>query len=383
MKQVTDFFSGLFAADQWPARWNCGNWSDFHGWLYIISDLMIWLAYFLIPIIIIDYFIKKRGALKFQNVYFLFAAFILLCGATHFLDALMFWTPVYRFSALVRFITGVVSLLTVFYLVKVLPDAFRQKTNKELEFEIARRKMVERKLSEANKGLQAFAYIASHDLQEPLRKIRTFTSLLENANSGTFDEKSKEYTKKIVRSSAKMQSLIEDVLKLSSIDNEMEFKRVNVSEIISAAADDLEIKITEKNAVIEQEEIPDVWGNAAYLSQLFANLLSNSLKFSKETPSIKITGYQKDSTVIIRFTDNGIGMHQKETEQIFLAFNRLHNRDHFEGSGIGLAICKKIIETHNGKISVESKIDAGTTFIIELPAANKVPAELISTAENG
>ncbi len=379
MKQVTDFFSGLFATDQWPARWKCGNWSDFHGWLYIVSDLMIWLAYFLIPIIIIDYFIKKRGALKFQNVYFLFAAFILLCGSTHFLDALMFWTPVYRVSALVRFITGIVSLLTVFYLIKVLPDAFRQKTNKELEFEIARRKMAERKLSEANQGLQAFAYIASHDLQEPLRKIRTFTSLLENANSGNFDEKSKEYTKKIVKSSAKMQTLIEDVLKLSSIENEIECERVNVSEIISAAGDDLEIKIAEKKAIIEHGEIPDVWGNAAYLSQLFANLLSNSLKFSKEKPSIKITGYQQESTVVIWFTDNGIGMDQKETERIFLAFNRLHNREQFEGSGIGLAICKKIIETHNGKISVESEKDRGTSFIIELAAADKAPIASVST----
>jgi two-component system, chemotaxis family, sensor kinase Cph1 len=368
MKQVTDFFSGLFATDQWPARWKCGNWTEFHGWLYIISDLMIWLAYFLIPIIIIDYFIKKRDVLQFKNVYFLFAAFILLCGSTHFLDALMFWTPAYRFSALVRFVTGIVSLLTVFYLVKVLPDAFRQKTSKELEMEIAKRQLAEKQLSEANQGLQAFAYIASHDLQEPLRKIKTFTSLLQKANADKFDAKSSEYAGKIVHSSAKMQSLIEDVLTLSSIENEIAFKRVKVANIISAAAETLEIKIAEKNAVIHQGEIPDVWGNEAYLCQLFTNLLSNSLKFSNQTPHINISGHQQGNAVVIRFSDNGVGMDQNDTERIFQAFSRLHTKAKFEGSGIGLAICKKIIEAHHGKISVISEIDNGTTFIIELLA---------------
>ena len=139
MQQVLDFFKRLFATDDWPARWNCGKWTSFHGWLYIISDISIWIAYFLIPLIILDYLSKKKNGIKFQMVYLLFAAFILLCGITHFLDALMFWIPMYRLNALVRFITGVASILTVYYLFKILPQAFRQKSNAELEHEVARR----------------------------------------------------------------------------------------------------------------------------------------------------------------------------------------------------------------------------------------------------
>src|SRR5687767_10007153 len=98
MNQVVEFFRHLFDTSSWPARWKCGYWSDFHGWLYIISELMIWIAYFLIPLIIINYFSKKRASIKFRKVYLLFASFILLCGSTHFFDAMMFWIPMYRFN---------------------------------------------------------------------------------------------------------------------------------------------------------------------------------------------------------------------------------------------------------------------------------------------
>ena len=115
--------------------------------------------------------------MRFRKVYLLFATFILLCGSTHFLDALMFWVPMYRFNAVVRLATGIVSIFTVYHLFKILPTIFQQKTSVELEREIKLRKEAEQKLEESNKSLEAFAYIASHDLQEPLRKISTFTNL--------------------------------------------------------------------------------------------------------------------------------------------------------------------------------------------------------------
>ena len=145
MNQLSDFFSRLFDYTDWPPRWHCGKWSEFHGWLYIISDLLIWTAYFIIPLLIIK-FIKKRHGVKFIKLYFLFAAFILACGATHLLDAMSFWFPVYRLNALVRFITGVISWLTVFYLYKFLPTAFSLKTQQQLEYEIEQRKKAEQKL---------------------------------------------------------------------------------------------------------------------------------------------------------------------------------------------------------------------------------------------
>lgn len=120
MEQLEDFITKLFLADDWPARWVCGEWSSFHGWLYITSDIAIWLAYFVIPAIII-FFIQKRHNLPFLPVFWLFGAFIILCGSTHLIDALMFWWPGYRLSALVRVLTALVSLATAFVLIRDLP----------------------------------------------------------------------------------------------------------------------------------------------------------------------------------------------------------------------------------------------------------------------
>ena len=122
MGQLAEFFSQLLETSDWPPRWSCGYWSDFHGWLYIASDVMIWLAYFTIPAIIV-WFVQRRPTVPFLPVFWLFGAFILLCGTTHAIDALIFWWPAYRVSAICRFATAVVSLATVFALIRDLPRA--------------------------------------------------------------------------------------------------------------------------------------------------------------------------------------------------------------------------------------------------------------------
>jgi len=132
MEQVSEFITKLFSADDWPARWVCGTWSSFHGWLYITSDIAIWLAYFVIPAIII-FFTQKRHNLPFLPVFWLFGAFIILCGSTHLLDALMFWWPGYRLSALVRLLTALVSMATAFVLIRDLPKLIEMKPKDELK----------------------------------------------------------------------------------------------------------------------------------------------------------------------------------------------------------------------------------------------------------
>ncbi len=154
MNDVFEFFKKLFDTDDWPPRWHCGKWSEFHGWLYIISDLLIWAAYFAIPVIIIRFITYKRQR-RFIKLYFLFAGFILACGATHFLDAIGFWIPAYRLSALVRAITAVISWLTVFNLVKLLPYAFSLKPSELLEAEIEMRKKAEAESQSKNLELEA------------------------------------------------------------------------------------------------------------------------------------------------------------------------------------------------------------------------------------
>jgi len=131
MEDMLEFFQNILATDMWPPRWMCGIWSEFHGWLYIISDLTIWLAYFMIPVVIM-WFLQKKPDLPFLPVFWLFVAFILLCGATHALDAIIFWWPAYRLSALLRLVTAVVSMFTVFALVRDIPKLLEVSTNADL-----------------------------------------------------------------------------------------------------------------------------------------------------------------------------------------------------------------------------------------------------------
>lgn len=369
MKQLLDFFSKLFDSKDWPPRWYCGQWSNFHGWLYILSDLTIWLAYFLIPVLIINYIRRKRGDLEFSRIYFLFASFILLCGTTHFIDVLMFWVPVYRLNALVRFATGVVSMVTVFYLVKMLPTFFKQQTYNALIKEIEQRKEAERKLAIANADLEKFAYVASHDMQEPLRKIIVFSEMLEQRNSKQFDDRSTELLNKIIRSSHRMQRLITDVLSLSKLAQDVPLNQVNVNVVIERALEDLEVKIQDKNATVTTESLPVVMGNETYLQQLFYNLIGNAIKFSNGKPVVNITGKAANNKAFISVSDNGIGIDEEYHEKIFLPFQRLNGSAQFEGSGIGLSLCKKIVSIHGGNIEVESKPGKGSTFIVQLDLA--------------
>jgi chemotaxis family two-component system sensor kinase Cph1 len=369
MDQVNDFFSRLLESSDWPARWHCGQWSDFHGWLYIISDLTIWLAYFLIPAFIFNYVRKKRGDLEFSRIYFLFASFILLCGTTHLLDAVMFWVPVYRLNALVRAATAAVSMVTVYYLVKLLPTFFKQQTYNALLNEIEQRKEAERKLAIANADLEKFAYVASHDMQEPLRKIIVFSEMLEERNSDQFDDRSTELINKIIRSSHRMQRLITDVLSLSKLAQDVQLSDVKINTVIDKALEDLEVKIQDRNAIITTENLPTVKGNEGYLQQLFYNLIGNAIKFSNEQPVVHINGTTMDGRAYISISDNGIGIDEEYFEKIFLPFQRLNGSAQFEGSGIGLSLCKKIITIHGGNIEVKSKPGQGSTFIVELALA--------------
>jgi len=152
MKDIADFFRQLMDSSDWPPRWHCGKWTEFHGWLFIVSDLLIWSSYFAIPVVILKYISRKQNA-RFIRLYFLFAAFILACGATHFLDAVAFWVPLYRLSALVRLITGIISWITVFYIVKYLPLAVSLRPVKELEQEIEQRQKAEEQFRSLNAKL--------------------------------------------------------------------------------------------------------------------------------------------------------------------------------------------------------------------------------------
>jgi len=374
MDQVLEFFEKLFWAESWPPRWHCGKWTDFHGWLYICSDIAIWLAYFAIPVFLIKFVTQKRD-IPLPSVFWLFGAFILLCGLTHLMDAAMFWWPAYRLNGFMRFLTACVSWLTVFSIVKILPQAFALKSTRELEVEIAARKKVEKKLNEyaielerKNKELEQFAYVASHDLQEPLRTVSNYVELLEEKYSDTADLETKKHILFIKGATSKMQNLIKDLLDISRIGRSALRSAIDCNEILRTVIVELEVSIKESDAVITSTVLPIVMGNEIELKQLFQNLISNAIKFRKKNvaPRITITAEEKNTEYLFTITDNGIGIPEKYKDKVFIIFQRLHNTDEYPGTGIGLATCKKIVALHNGKIWVESKQGVGSNFFFTI-----------------
>jgi PAS domain S-box-containing protein len=241
-------------------------------------------------------------------------------------------------------------------------------------------------LEKSNRDLEQFAYVASHDLQEPLRKITTFADLSER-NAGS-PEIQKRYLQKISSSARRMTELIKAVLNYSRLSTSLEFTTVDLNAVIAQLQTDLELVIDEKKALISTDPLPVVKGIPLQLSQLFQNLLTNSLKFSESAPAIEIrvlpfTPADKEAVhhlhhngefLKIGFSDNGIGFEQEYADRVFAIFQRLHNADHYAGTGIGLALCKKIAENHGGTITVKSEKGKGTTFFIYLPF-EQLPAE--------
>jgi len=216
-------------------------------------------------------------------------------------------------------------------------------------------------------------------LQEPLRKIRTFSDLLFVKYQSVLDTPAINYINRIQNAAIRMQTLISDILAFSRINNEKDiFVKFNLNLVIQEAIDELDAIIQDKKARFEITELPTIDVNPGLMRPLFENLLSNALKYSKkeEPPVVKIyseiitaTTSNKEPVQYCRIyiQDNGIGFDQVYAEQIFDMFRRLHVNSEFEGTGIGLTLCKKIVEKHNGYISVQSKVGKGSTFIISLP----------------
>jgi PAS domain S-box-containing protein len=240
------------------------------------------------------------------------------------------------------------------------------------------------KLEEINNQLNSFAHVASHDLQEPLRKIQTFTTRLFELEGNKFSDRGKELSQRIYRSSDRMKSLIQDLLAYSRTNvSDDKFERVDLNLLLNEVLGELEVKISEKSGTIENRGLPEMKVIPFQFQQLFLNLLSNALKFAKENepPHVTISSELTDDPDVplkmdavcrqyhhIAVRDNGIGFDPEAADQIFEIFQRLHTRSQYEGTGIGLAICKKIVENHRGVIAAEGKVNEGATFHIYIPA---------------
>jgi len=225
------------------------------------------------------------------------------------------------------------------------------------------------KLEFRNRELEQFAFIAAHDLQEPLRKIMAFGERLGTKYREKLDEEGKDYLIRILNASKRMQQFIRDLIKYTRVAARPEpLDTVDLREAVMEVISDLEIKIERVGANIEVFELPAVKGEKSQIRQLFQNLIANALKFHGEEQShIRIYSRPTDHDCPIFVEDNGIGFDEKYLDRIFVPFQRLHGKSAYEGTGMGLAICRKIVERHGGSITAKSKPGEGSTFIITLP----------------
>jgi len=280
----------------------------------------------------------------------------------------------------------------------LLQEKKLKQVNANLEKEIEDRKATEEKIKRLNQQLfnnnmqlkstveelDRFAFVASHDLQEPLRKIQLFTDKIQKRAKDELTSETAGYFQKITKASERMQLLINDLLKFSRDTNDVHaFEQINLNLILREVLGDIEAEIERKKATIESGTLPVIWGVPSQVRQLFQNLISNALKFCKEdcvphihiqsqkVPGSQLSGldlsYMHHNYYKISVRDNGIGFDPKYSDEIFVVFKRLHSYHEFEGTGIGLSICKKIVEKHHGYISASSKVNEGSVFTVTLP----------------
>ena len=253
--------------------------------------------------------------------------------------------------------------------------------NQELEKKVSQRtaqlERTMRSLESSNKELESFAYIASHDLQEPLRKVQAFSDRLKTKYAAVLDEHGMDYLTRLESSGHRMQTMVNDLLDFSRVKTQGKaFVSINLTDIVKAVMTDLEIQIKETGASVKIKDLPIIEADPHQIQQLFLNLISNALKFHSKNavPSVKIykksdiaTSHDSSFFCKIIVEDNGIGFEDQYLDRIFKPFQRLHGRDEYKGTGIGLAICHRIVERHGGAITADSHVGRGTKFIVTLP----------------
>ncbi len=376
MHQLTEFFRGILNTDNWPARWHCGNWSEFEGWLYILSDLGIWGAYFAIPCIIMYLTYKKR--VPFMAIFWLFTAFILACGLTHLMDAVIFWWPAYRLSAVIRFSTAIISWVTVFALVRIIPKALQMKTPEELEVIINKRtadlnrannemKEMTLDLMAYNKRLEDFTSITSHNLRSP---VSNMSGLLALYHREPTTEKKAELVQKLQVVVSHLTDTLDDlseVLKVKTKNTEPP-ESVEIMPVFNRVRESLVNQIDECHALIEADfdDAPNVYINRAYLESILMNLFSNALRYRspERKPHIRFRTYTEDNITVLKVSDNGLGINmERHGAKLFGLHKTFHKNP--DARGLGLFLVKAQAESAGGDVRAESRENVGTTFTVQ------------------
>lgn len=353
-----DFFVKLFSTDAYPARWHCGQWTAGEGWLHIGADVAVWGAYTTIPLIL-AYFVLQRKDIPLPRIFWLFAAFIFACGFTHLLDAFMFWWPAYRFSGIAKLTTAIVSWMAVGALIQVTPIALR----------LPGLAVVNRQLEQANNDLNAFAHIVSHDLRAPLRSMRQLSQWIrEDVEKGGSPEL-EEHLRQLDEKAARMDSLIAGILRYSSATRELDEEELKLHDAHELVVEALSlVDVPPGIEVSIADKLPRIPCYAIQMQQVFQNLIHNAVKYmGNEVGEIRIGCQDDGAQWIFEVRDTGIGIPAAQQKRIFEMFHTLHPTPGGAVGGIGLAVVKRIIEKHGGRISVASEVGAGSAFRFTVP----------------
>lgn len=370
---MPDFLRKLFDTSDFPARWNCGNWDSFHGWMHIVSDLLIWAAYFMIPVALVYYWWKKRDEMAFPKLFWLFGAFIFSCGVTHFIEAVIFYHPIYRVSGVMKFITAVISWMTVFAIIRITPTALtlpgRAKLSEKLQQQLDANQEVRERLAASNRELEAYTGRVAHDLRNPLSGLILLVQIELESRREKEGEGSIEQLTAILDSLQNMEESVKELHSLSLAKNtETQMSPTSLNSVLSVVKGRAAQKIEECGAKVVIDELPTLAGNETLLTHLFTNLIENAIKYRSDASLvIHITSRREQSEEIITVSDNGRGIPEEDLPKIFDANFRASNVGKVDGSGIGLSLCRSIMETHGGTIRALPVSGSGAEIEMRFP----------------
>lgn len=362
----------------------CFSWQKDLVLLHVLANMAIALAYFAIPIIL-WIFVRRRSDLRFGPIFIMFGLFIMACGITHVMDVWTLWHPDFWIDGWMRMLTAAVSIATAVMLWRLMPlalalpspDNLRQ-ANAELLAEIARRKKYEAELRGLNSQmkqqideLESLSYAISHDVRGPLRHIEGFARALADKHPAPPDHPAHRYIERIRSSVHHLTDIVEGLLAFSRASRtEIRREHCDLGRLVAEVLEEIAPDMEHRRIEMKIGALPDVRADPKLMYQVFYNLIANAVKYSRNRdPALIEVECVEDrgGEVILRVRDNGAGFDMQYSGKLFGVFQRLHHTSEFEGTGIGLANVRRIVERHGGRVWAEGQVGIGASFFFALP----------------